>query len=113
MAKDQPLPRQTLAKNLRALLDMTEMSAPRLAERAGVDRKTVYNQLNGRFDPRPEKVEQVAKVFGLTSWDLLSKNFKADKIANGRLQKLIELFQETDETGQDNILRIAEMAAKK
>jgi transcriptional regulator with XRE-family HTH domain len=65
MAPQKLLPRQILARNLKALLNKTGLSASEVAKKAGVDRKTINNQLNARYDPRPEQVDAVASVFGL------------------------------------------------
>lgn len=111
MDKNHPLPRHNLAKNLKMLLSKSAMSAPELAKKAGVDRKTINNQLNGRYDPRPEQVDAVAQVFGLKGWLLLSPNLQPDKRGNGRLVQLLELYADANEEGKENILRVAEMAA--
>jgi transcriptional regulator with XRE-family HTH domain len=113
MAKEKLLPRETLAKNLKGLMAETKLSAPEIARMAGVDRKTVNNQLNGRFDPRPEALDAVAKVFNLAGWELLSPNFDMKAAKNTALQKLIELFNASDEKGREAIMNIAELAAAK
>ena len=87
------------------------MSAPELAKRAGVDRKTVNNQLNGRYDPRPEQVALVAKVFGVSYWLLLSPNYDPDPTTSANLQKLAEMYQAANDNGREAILRVAEVAA--
>jgi len=111
MAEKRPLPRQTLAKNLRALLDKTGLSAPEVARRAGVDRKTLNNQLNGRYDPRPEQVQAVAQVFGVNNWDLLNPSFTPDAPTNHVLQQIIANYGKADKAGRESIQRVAEMAA--
>lgn len=113
MAKEKLLPRETLARNLKGLMAETGFSAPEIARMAGVDRKTVNNQINGRFDPRPEALDAVAKVFDLRGWELLSPNFDMKAAKNAALQKLIELFNASDNEGRETIMKIAEMAAAK
>jgi transcriptional regulator with XRE-family HTH domain len=112
MVEKRPLPRQTLAKNLKALLAKSRITPPELARKAGVDRKTVTNWLNGKYDPQPDLVEAVAKVFGVSAWNLLSASFDPDNPNNEKLQRLIVLYGSADDDGKENILRIAEMAAK-
>ena len=46
------------------------MSGPAAALKAGVDRKTVNNWINQRYDPQLTEVEAVANVFGLTAWQM-------------------------------------------
>ena len=112
MATKRPLPRHVIATNLKKLLATTGLSAPDVARQAGIDRKTLNNQLHGRYDPRPEAVDKVAGVFGYTCWDLLNPNFDPERSKNGRLQSLIDMYSQADDTGRENILRVAEMAAK-
>jgi transcriptional regulator with XRE-family HTH domain len=111
MAEKRPLPRQTLARNLKLLIETTGITASEVAQRAKVDRKTVNNQLNGRYDPRPEQVQAVAEVFGYNNWDLLNPSFVPDGSKNNKLHQLAALFAQANDAGKENILRVAEMAA--
>lgn len=111
MREKRPLPRHTLARNLSALLSKTGLSPPEVARRAGVDRKTINNQLNGRFDPRPEQVQSVAQVFGVNNWDLLNPHFDPAAPTNHKLQQILSAYAQADESGRESILRVAEMAA--
>lgn len=113
MGKSKTSPREILAKNLRALLVKTGTSAPEVAKRARVDRKTVNNQLNARVDPRPEIVAAVAAVFHLQGWQLLSPDFDPSNtdVLNDQMQTLMRHFGQADEAGKESILKVAEMAA--
>lgn len=111
MAEKRSLPRQRLAKNLKALLAKTGLSGPEVAKRAGVDRKTLNNQLNGRYDPRHEQVDAVAKVFGLEGWQLIHPAFDPERANNQMIEHLLELYAAADEQGRESIMRVAEMAA--
>ena len=111
MAKQRPLPRHTLAKNLRLLMETVQLSEREIAKRAKVDPKTVNNQVNGRYSPDAEKADAVAKVFGLQGWQLLDPAFDVKRAMNEKLQELFELYDAADDAGRENILRVAEMAA--
>jgi transcriptional regulator with XRE-family HTH domain len=108
---DRPLPKVTLARNLRLLVKASGRTSPEIARDAGVDAKTMNNMLHGRYDPRPEKVDQVAKVFGLTGWQLLIPNLPGDMVANGRLERVIADYVAADPDGRESIARIADLAA--
>lgn len=108
----RPPPRKTLARNLRLLMAAAGMKAPEVAKRSGVDAKTVNNMLHGRFDPRPEKADQVAAVFGLSGWQLLIPDLPADMLKNGMLDQLIANYVSASPEGRDSISRVAEMAAR-
>lgn len=111
MAKKRALPKQVLAANLKTLKQKTGFSGHEIARRAKVDPKTVNNQLNGKYDPRPEQVDAVAGVFGLTYLDLLNPHFSPDATSSETLRQLIELYSMADDKGRRNILAVAEMAA--
>lgn len=88
------------------------MKAPEVARVSGVDAKTVNNMLHGRFDPRPEKADMVAQVFGLSGWQMLIPDLTAAMLKNGELDQLIANYVSASPDGRDNIRRVAEMAAK-
>ena len=114
MAKEHIDPRQTLAINLKGLLAFHEMTAPELASRAGIDRKTVNNQLNGRFDPRLQQVNAVAKVFRITVWQLLSPQLDPSRIDSSLkdIMEIYEHYRNSDALGREAILRVAQATAK-
>lgn len=112
MTPKRPLTRQTIANNLARLIEATGVTAPEVARRAGVDRKTVNNWLNGRYEPRGDLAELVAKVFGLGNFNLLDPNLDLRRTRDAELRILFENYEKADEKGRDNILRVAEMAAR-
>lgn len=67
---------RSLAENLKALMtanpELDSQSA--LGRAAKVDQKTIERMLKCLNEPTLEKVEKVAKVFGLTAWQLLTPN---------------------------------------
>jgi transcriptional regulator with XRE-family HTH domain len=111
MPKKRPLPRQVLAKNLKALQARAGLTGHEIARRAKVDPKTVNNQLHGKYDPRPEQVDAVASVFGLSYVDLLNPAFDPESASNETLRQLTDLFSMADDKGRRSILAVAEMAA--
>lgn len=111
MAPKRPLPRHTLARNLRLLIAASGLSERQVAAKAGVDPKTVNNQIHGRYSPDYEKADKVAAVFGLQGWNLLQDTFNMERAMNSKLQELVELYAASDEAGRETILRVAEAAA--
>jgi transcriptional regulator with XRE-family HTH domain len=110
MRQKRPLPRQVLARNLAALQKKAGLTGHEIARRAKVDPKTVNNQLHGKYDPRPEQVDAVASVFGLTYLDLLNPGFDPAAQTNDTMRQLVQLYSMADDTGRKNILAVAEMA---
>jgi transcriptional regulator with XRE-family HTH domain len=105
-------PRETLAKNLRALIAKSGMSPPQVAKLARVDPKTLNNQLNGRFDPRYKLVDAVASVFGIEGWQLLRPGFNPDESSDGQLRQLLLNFDAADAPGRLHIAQAAEFAVR-
>ena len=102
-------PRDTLAKNLRALLKAHDMSGPKLAIKAGIDRKSVNNMVNARFNPDLDNVDAVAKVFGLTAWQLIMPDVSMAFPMASDVRKLLERYSSATEQDRQTILTIAEM----
>lgn len=109
MTKKYPSPRHVLAENLKGLLKQAGLSGPDLADKAKVDRKSVNNMLNARYDPRPDNVDAVAKVFGLTGWQLLRPGTGDQTVPAAQIETLIERFTEASPEERATILRVAEM----
>lgn len=68
---------QVLAQNLTALiaankkLNKEPSTEPKLAAMAKVDQKTVYRITHAQNEPSIDKIEKLAKQFGLQAWQLL------------------------------------------
>lgn len=108
--REKLLPRHILQRSLRALMEAHKVTGPEIAAKAKIDRKSVNNMLNARNDPRPDKVNAVADAFGYDVSQLFSPHFRPDK-NGGKVHKLVNLFEASNEDGKESILRIAEMAA--
>lgn len=80
---------RTLSANLTALMKATPEfgTHAKLGKKAGVDQKTVWRIENRLHEPSIDKVEKIAKVFGLKAWQMLvpSLNPKAEpQLADAR-----------------------------
>jgi transcriptional regulator with XRE-family HTH domain len=113
MGKVPTTPRQRLAKNLKALIDMQDLTVYRVAEDAKVDPKTVYNMLKGSFDPRLSIVEKLANVFGLTTWQILAVDMEAKPPDSKSALVLLEHYSTAKEDGRKAIMQVAEIASQK
>jgi transcriptional regulator with XRE-family HTH domain len=113
VAKLVPNPRTRLAKNLAVLIETQGLSAPQVAEAAKVDRKSINNLLNSRFDPRLTLIEKVANVFGLTTWQLLAHDFELNRPDNRQVLTLLEHYSTAKDEGRRAIMQVAEIAAQK
>jgi len=65
--------REVLAERLLALRIDADLSQARLAEIAGVDRKTINRIENGHFSPALDTIVRLSVALGITPSTLLSK----------------------------------------
>ena len=106
-------PRQRLAENLRSLMHMQDLGTGIVAERAGIDPKSINNMMNARFDPRLSQVEKVANVFGLTTWQLLAFRLETKAPDSAQTLKLLDHYTSAPDAGRRAIMQVAEIAAAK
>jgi transcriptional regulator with XRE-family HTH domain len=102
-------PRVVLAANLKALMASKGLNGPAVAKAAGIGRKSVNNMLNARHSPDLDNVEAVARVFGLTAWQLIRESHGADIPASAQVDALIGRFYDAGPEQRKTILGVAEM----
>lgn len=101
-----------LAANLRWLMARDKLSEADVAKKAGIDKKTVNNMLNARFASQLDKVDAVAKVFGLQTWELFVDGMGQALARDGKLGNIIEAYAKTDDSGRESMLKVAEIAVR-
>lgn len=111
MRDKPPAPREILAKNLRVLIQRAKLTPPKVAKEAHIDRKSVTNMLNAKHNPNLDHVEAVARVFGLTAWQLIRSNLEKDVAAAAQVDGLIHRFYDADAEQRRTIMQVAEMTA--
>jgi DNA-binding XRE family transcriptional regulator len=72
-ATEATLKREVLAERLLELRIDADLSQARLAEIAGVDRKTINRIENGHFSPALDTIVRLSVALGITPSNLLSK----------------------------------------
>lgn len=82
--------RQILAKNLKTLMELSQdcKSQNALARRSKVAQTTIGNYLNLTYPGYPslEKIEMLARCFGLEAWNLLHPNLGNNGITASEIQ---------------------------
>ena len=108
--KTRPHTRETLAANIKALLNIWKWDQKKLAEKAGVSQKTISNMVNpdSGINPQLDNVEKVATAFGLSAWHLIIPNLPEELLRNGSLEHLAELYIRLPEDAREVINRVAE-----
>ena len=106
--KKRPLPSESLAKNLRHLMDLRELSEGQLATKAKVSQKAINNILNGTSGGTLRVVDRLAKAFNLTAWHMIMPDLPDELISGGAVEKLYKAFISSDTKGRAYIQHVAE-----
>lgn len=101
-----------IGKNLSFLIERTGIKVMEVAERSRVGLRTVTYMKNGEGNPTVSNVEKVARVFGLTSWHMLSKTLEQDYDTQEWLDRIHTAFSMASSDGQDVIRKATEIAEK-
>jgi DNA-binding phage protein len=105
-------PGDRYAENLKILIEIHKTTVAAVAKEAGLVPKQVYNLLNVSHDPRLKGLEKVAKVFGLTTWQMLATDMTVEPAENKLVLTLLEYFSAADEAGRATIMSVAEIVAR-
>lgn len=108
----RPKTQETLARNLRHLMNLREWTEQDVADHSGVSQKTVNNCLNKNYKSKVETVDQIASAFGLDGWHLILPNLVQDLESGGRLAKLITDWSDSSNDGRDAIQGLAARESK-
>lgn len=65
---------EILAKNLRALMNDNQHSENDLHKKTGMSQSTIGRVLKGEIATKIDTVDQLARVYGLNSWQILIEN---------------------------------------
>lgn len=112
MAVKRPSTRETLAKNLRTLLDITGWTQDELARRSGVSQRMISSILNLQTGCSVETADALAAAFGLTGWHLIMPNLTKDLLASKAVQTLLECYLSASDEGRTLIDAIATREAQ-
>lgn len=107
------LPRETLARNLRYLMDREHLSEQACAKRAGVSQKSVNNVLHHRTTTSLDIVDKLAAAFGLQGWHLILPNLPDELIGSNSIAQLYEAYSSATPEGRELIDHIAEREARR
>lgn len=111
MATNRPNPRDSLAANLRHLMNSREWNQVELAKRSRVNQKTISNILAGRNTPTLDKLDMIASAFGLNAWHLILPNLPVELINGGTIERLFSNYLASGQRGREYIDHVAEREA--
>lgn len=114
MAVKHDLPQDNLARNLKYLMDRHGMNAPALADRlkGKVGKTTLHYILTKQKIAKIDTADHIARVFGLSGWNLISPTLIQDLESSPTLSKLISDYRHADPYGRRHIEQVAEREAR-
>jgi transcriptional regulator with XRE-family HTH domain len=102
---------EAVAKNLAKLMDAHRLTQQQLAKKADVAQRTISNILNASNEPGIEKINKIARVFGLEGWQLQMPNIPDDMLMSGVVHKVMDALTQATPEGREMIGRLAEREA--
>lgn len=112
MPKPRDNTSDTLAAALNYLMEKYSYSEAEVARRSGVASKTVNNMRRARTKATIENADKVARVFGLSGWQLILPGFPQELLGDKGLASTIENYSQSGPDGRAAIARIAEREAE-
>lgn len=110
--------RAIVAENIRRLLRLggsvgLPSSQAELARRSGVAQTSISNWLDDTraVSPTIDKLEAVARVYGLEAWQLMMRGVTDDLALAGHLKKLVTVYPKIAPHAREYIDRVAETEA--
>ena len=110
--------KETFAKNLNFYLDTTGKTQKEVAEAIGVAPASLNEWIKGKKYPRIDKIEMLAKYFGILKSDLIeekgiNKNLPQTETITEGEKMLLELFRRVPESEQQMVIDIVRVALNK
>lgn len=110
--------RAIVAENIRRLLRLggsvgLPSTQAELARRSGVAQTSISNWLDDSraVSPTIDKLEAVARVYGLEAWQLMMREVTDDLALAGHLKKLVTVYPKIGAHAREYIERVAEAEA--
>lgn len=107
-----PAIRKAIAKNLKSLMDMANMSQRDLAAKSGISQRQISNILSGATSCSWETAASLAEVFHLTHNHLLLPGLPESLVASKAIDRLVQNYIKAGDGARHYIDEIAEREAK-
>ena len=100
VANPRPRTRDVLATNLRALMNVHDMTERQLSQSSGVSQGQINNILNRRSTCSIETAEALAQVFNLTGWHLLLHGLPDELLSSPTIARMVESYMRMNGEGR-------------
>lgn len=111
MSVKRPATRETLARNLAALMGEMHWNQVELSKRSGVSQRQISNILRRETGCSIEHADALARAFGLQGWHLIMPTLRKDLEA-GAISLLIDRYAAASAEGRSAIDRVAELESR-
>lgn len=111
MTIKRPATRESLARNLKALMDEAGWNQVELSKRSGVSQRQISNILRQETGCSIEHADALGKAFGLQGWHLIMPTLSRD-LSTGTLAKLVDRYASASSEGRAAIDRVAELESR-
>lgn len=110
--------KEVLSKNLKWYLDLKGVTQKDLAQYLGVNPSSVNDWIKGKKYPRIDKIEMIARYFGILKSDLIedkgiNKNLPQPQTLTEGESMLLDLFRRVPESEQQMVLDMIRVALNK
>lgn len=108
------MPQDNLARNIRFLMDKNGHNAAYLAKKLSgkVSRSALHYILNKEKIARIDTVDDIARVYGLSGWHLISPTLPEDLENSPTLSKLLQDYKAATAEGRSHIEQVADREAE-
>jgi transcriptional regulator with XRE-family HTH domain len=103
--------RQTVAANLRTLMQEREWSQTDVAKKTGVSQRQISYMLSCTTSASFETLSAVAGAFGVPGWLLMIDGLSSELLASPRIPLLVASFRDAGPDGRELVERLAEREA--
>ena len=95
------------------LLDMNGVKSADVARATGISNMTFSDWKNGKSTPKMDKIEKIAKYFGVTTDYMMGKKSEVPSLSMADEHfELIKLYSSLSEADQKSIMQIMRSMAK-
>ena len=101
--------KETMAKNIRYYMDLHRVNSVEMCKILGVSQSAFSFWLNAKTYPRIDKIEMMAKYFGITKADLVEERSSASAASEAR-DRVLKAFDQMDPELQEMFAAQAEAA---
>ena len=96
--------REILARNMKLLMQSTNIKQAALAEKTGISQKTISNVLTGSsHSATMDTVEKMAAYFRLKPYHLLIQDLPIEELLTTTIEELINCYANLPVTGKESI----------